>query len=783
MVHSRGLGEDGRSLRRGQRARQLRRSIGNYELLGLLGRGGFSRVYLARHRILSNRPPVALKRLLTPLESQEAYAQFLEEARLLEQLHHEHILPLIDAGVDEEGCPYLVTARAGGGSLRERLHRADGGPLPLEEVLAIIAQIGEALQYAHERGVIHRDLKPENILFTEHGEALLSDFGIALLLGSQSVEQATASGTPAYMAPEQFRGQISRQSDQYALACVAYELCTGRRVFEERDPLVLMYKHTQEEPEPPRCYNLHLPPGVEAAILRGLAKERGARYPDVQSFVAALHAGVGAAAPVDAVEEVATPPTRPLESRRSAAEEVVGSPDPPIIQFSRGRRVSARRPLAAPVPRATDEPPRSPAGRGGAAPSLLLGTQQGGRGRLSRRRQRLMRWLPPLVLLLLLVGGLIMAAYADPAVLGPLASALPFGAPLALVRITPASADLQNQYLITGVTGVADPARREVPARLLSATAQSPSKTVAATGHAQTAGTQAHGTITFSHASGNWETVVAGSTFFNVRGTLSVSVDSTVTLPPADPQHPVSRTVGATVLQPGSVGNLPAGIIKEWYTSTMYAVSGPFTGGQDPQNYIYVQRSDIDDVANPLKAGLLQQARQRFLGQVHSGERLIGPDCSTGVRSDHQVGDHASSVTLTVTATCTGEAYDEQAALRLGDSLLSQEAAKNPGAGYALVGQIVTTISGSAISDARTGRLAITVAVHGIWIYQFTDARRQSLVRLIAGRSEAEARRLLLAQTGVSAAEIQLVRSGGALLPSNPGQITLTLVAPSVRRS
>jgi serine/threonine protein kinase len=281
MTQSRGPGEDGR---------HVRRHIGNYELIRRLGRGGFSTVYLVRHRIFSNRPPVALKRLQTTLESEEARARFIEEARLLEQLRHPHILPLVDAGIDVDGSPYLVTAYASGGSLRERLRRAGGHALPLEEVLAIIAQIGEALQYAHRRGVIHRDLKPENILFTQHGEALLSDFGIALLLGSQSVEQATVSGTPAYMAPEQFRGQVSRQSDQYALACVAYELCTGRRVFEERDALVLMYKHTQEEPEPPRRYNIHLPEVMERAILRGLAKERGARYPDVQSFVAALHA-------------------------------------------------------------------------------------------------------------------------------------------------------------------------------------------------------------------------------------------------------------------------------------------------------------------------------------------------------------------------------------------------------------------------------------------------------------------------------------------------------------
>ncbi|MBX5457771.1 MAG: protein kinase, partial [Thermogemmatispora sp.] len=288
MTRDQGPDEDGHQEITRQQAASAR--IGNYLLLRRLGRGGFSTVYLARHLILQSRPPVALKRLFTPLDSPEIRARFIEEARLLEELHHPHILPLVDAGIDEEGFPYLVTLYAAGGSLRDRLRRASGRPLPLEEALAIVAQVGKALHYAHERGVIHRDLKPENVLFTDHGEALLADFGIAFLLGSRSLEQASVSGTPAYMAPEQFRGQVSRQSDVYALACLAYELTTGHRVFEDHDALVLMYRHTQEEPQPPRVYNPHLPAPIEAAILRGLAKERTDRYADVPSFVRALHA-------------------------------------------------------------------------------------------------------------------------------------------------------------------------------------------------------------------------------------------------------------------------------------------------------------------------------------------------------------------------------------------------------------------------------------------------------------------------------------------------------------
>src|SRR5438105_8774758 len=110
--------------------------------------------------------------------------------------------------------------------------RSAGHPLPLSRVIAIISQIGQALDYAHQKGIIHHDVKPENILFNAKGDALLADFGIALLQETVTRQRATASmGTPMYMAPEHFQGVVSRRSDQYSLACVAYELLTGRPPF------------------------------------------------------------------------------------------------------------------------------------------------------------------------------------------------------------------------------------------------------------------------------------------------------------------------------------------------------------------------------------------------------------------------------------------------------------------------------------------------------------------------------------------------------------------------
>ncbi|WP_084659034.1 serine/threonine-protein kinase, partial [Thermogemmatispora onikobensis] len=803
-----------------------------------LGRGGFSTVYLARHRLLSRWSTVALKRLQTPLDTAEAREEFRNEVRLLERLSHPHILPLLDAGIDQQDCPYLVTPYAEGGSLRQRLRQAAGHPLPLSESLQILAQIGAALQYAHERGIIHRDLKPENILFAADSTALLADFGLALQLGSRSLEAASISGTPAYMAPEQFRGQVGRESDQYALACIAYELCTGRRLFEHRDPVTLMYWHAQRAPQSPRRFNPELPPALEAAILRGLAKERQERYPSVNDFITALLSGA-TAGPVPArtrvslwkgaiwgeeenkeaaqasedqqPEPLEQLPTSRLAAHKGEVEELETPPPPaagpeqqrswqrfPHLRRSQLQRRQQRERLessAAPEP--TGAPPRERASLAALTPPpLILSRSQNAVERVATRhlpppeqspgkrggRRPAAPWsrllLPAVALLVLLLAGGLVMAYSEPAALGPLGTILPFGAPLATVHITPASVLLTRQYLITGVTGTPDPAQRQIQARRLSAMVSSPAKTVQATGHGMTAGTQAHGTITFSRRAGTSFTVAKGTTLSVVQRGLTIETDEDAFLAASLNFQPSIVTVPAHVVQPGTAGNLPAGFIDTFCCSSdlsVKVVNGPFTGGQDPQPYTYVQQSDLDNVVTPLKAGLLQQAQQQFQQQVHSGERVVGPDCSTSTRSNHQVGDHATSVTVSLAVTCGGAAYNQQAALDMATALLRQEAARDPGPAYGLVGQVSSTIVDASLSDPQSGRLIITVKAQGRWTYQFNEAARQRLSQLIAGKAKSVALQLLRRQPGVNQAGISIVRNGGDQLPSNPAFIAITI--------
>jgi serine/threonine protein kinase len=266
-----------------------RLQIGNYRLLKKISTGTSGIVYQGQHNVFDDEPLVAIKILRAPLNSPGEQEGFMREARLLRKLKHKHILPIIDAGTSL-GFPYIVMEYAAGGSLRELLER--NRRFSLQETARLLSQLAAALQYAHDQGVVHRDLKPENILFSAQGEIRLADFGIAVILVSSRTQRSGVGGTPFYMAPEQFEGIISTRGDQYALGCIAYEMLTGRRVFDPSPPtpLALLYHHHKVDPVPPGHYNSSLPLAAEKAILRALAKQRADRFPDVKTFAETLSA-------------------------------------------------------------------------------------------------------------------------------------------------------------------------------------------------------------------------------------------------------------------------------------------------------------------------------------------------------------------------------------------------------------------------------------------------------------------------------------------------------------
>jgi serine/threonine protein kinase/lipoprotein NlpI len=260
-------------------------TIGNYRLVEELAEGAFGRVYRAEHMYLNRI--AAIKLLHTRINTEKERDDFLHEARILELFKHPYILPIIDFGI-QEGTPYLITDFASGGSLRNRLKQARSQPLSLDESLRILRQVAEALHVAHQQKVVHRDLKPENILFHTSGNVLLADFGISTILSTKSIKTTAIIGTPPYMAPEQFKGHVSKASDQYALGCIAYELFAGHQPFTAPDFFSMAIKHMTETPPPPTQFNPHLPAHISQAILKAMAKERQQRFADVLDFVNAL---------------------------------------------------------------------------------------------------------------------------------------------------------------------------------------------------------------------------------------------------------------------------------------------------------------------------------------------------------------------------------------------------------------------------------------------------------------------------------------------------------------
>ncbi len=262
------------------------RKLGDYTLIRPIGEGGMATVYLARQDTPAR--DVAIKVLSTEFAGDaEFLTRFRLEAQTVKLLQHPHILPVYDSG-EEGSYVYLVMRLMMGGTLADEL---DKGPVSLNRARWLIGQIVSALAYAHNRGVIHRDLKPENILLDENGNAYLTDFGIAKMLGGKEHLTRTGHllGTPSYMAPEQWRSQpVDARTDVYALGIILYEMLVGVPAFEADTPYDLMVEHLEKQPSSPVRYHPELPSAVEQVIFKAIAKNPEDRHASAQEFSEAL---------------------------------------------------------------------------------------------------------------------------------------------------------------------------------------------------------------------------------------------------------------------------------------------------------------------------------------------------------------------------------------------------------------------------------------------------------------------------------------------------------------
>lgn len=283
----------------------LNRTVRGYRLLEILGRGGMSIVFLAQ-QLDDPHKQAAIKVLIPPefatsSELSLFEARFLREAQAVHQLHHEHILSVLDYG-EADGFFYMLMPYISGGTLAHVLASATE-PLPLPTIASYLEQLASAIDYSNQQGMVHRDIKPSNVLIDDHHQLYLADFGIVRLFDSSHLVLDDAPktltttgkifGTPAYMAPERFRGEPAEPStDIYSLGILLYQLVTRQTPFEAENALALGLKHLNEVPLPPRALRPDLPEPAEAAILKAIAKRPSERFTSASALSAAFAAGL-----------------------------------------------------------------------------------------------------------------------------------------------------------------------------------------------------------------------------------------------------------------------------------------------------------------------------------------------------------------------------------------------------------------------------------------------------------------------------------------------------------
>ena len=250
-----------------------------YRVEGLLGRGGMGVVYLAEDLRLRRR--VALKLLAPSLAADEAFRErFLAESKLAASLDHPCVVPIYEAG-EADGRLFIAMRYVEGSDLKALLR---DGPLTAERAVRVCAQVADALDFAHERGLVHRDVKPSNVLLDGRDHVYLADFGLTKRLGEPQAVEPGLLGTIDYVAPEQIRGEkVDGRADEYSLGCLLYECLTGEPPFARATDAAVLFAHLEEQPP--------APPGLEVVMQTALAKEPEDRYGTCAELVVAAARG------------------------------------------------------------------------------------------------------------------------------------------------------------------------------------------------------------------------------------------------------------------------------------------------------------------------------------------------------------------------------------------------------------------------------------------------------------------------------------------------------------
>ena len=302
-------------------------TLGKYEIKRTLGRGAMGIVYEGWDPVIARR--VAIKTVKLPdeadPETQEALARFRREAQAAGRLTHPNIVAVFDYG-ETNDVAYIVMEYVDGPTLNTLLDKNER--FALNNAVHVMLDVLAGLQFSHERGVVHRDIKPANVMLTSNGQAKIADFGIARVESSSMTQAGTLLGTPAYMSPEQFMGQVvDARTDIYSSGVLLYQLLTGERPFDG-GMSAIMHKALNTEPPAPSQISVIAPPSFDAVVRRAMAKRPEDRFPSSAAFAEAIRTALASRAEPAVSEDETTLIAAPQEPKPAASASVRTAPGP-----------------------------------------------------------------------------------------------------------------------------------------------------------------------------------------------------------------------------------------------------------------------------------------------------------------------------------------------------------------------------------------------------------------------------------------------------------------------
>ena len=765
------------------------KQLGNYDVIRRIRAGGMGAVYEGRQRTAFDRR-VAIKVILGDYATdRDMRRRFAREAKTIARLHHPHILQLIEFG-DAQGVLYLVMPFIDGGTLTSYLRRN----LPeLSEVSAIYQQLLDAVEYAHEAGLIHRDIKSSNVLLELRRNAppyiYLADFGLVRTMRQDESSQPgkpipleQVPGTPHYMAPEQTLGIVTPLTDIYALGVLLYQMLTGNLPYNDPNEVRVIEMHLHDPIPSPSDQDASIPLELDAVVHKAMAKRPEDRYRNVAELRAAFLAAVSG--PPAAYDEKPDPPVtvNPEEPFQQRNTKILNKrpvePPEPIIMPRRAPRPDSRPPVVA-VREVRERAEKMEKGERVYTTDTIRPLARITEEPQVRRRRSLFPILAAivsLVLIILLVLPRVLGISIVPANIPILGSPL-----VATVYITAQSAPIQNTFLLTASPQVKTPDldAHTIPDRVIKNTA-SDKATIPTTGVQTTPGARASGVLELSNASDTTVTIQRGQQFTTGAG-VSVEVQQSVDVPAQNNGHDGQAHALASVVQPGAAGDIPANALKTTCCNDAITIknTAAFVGGTDPKTTHYVTQADLDGVQATISPRLQQQLSIQTQKQIMKDEVIVGQTDFkvTKVNADHAVNDTVDNVTVSISAEADTTVYKHTVVEQTAMVLLSREAAKTLSAAYQLQDK-PTLVSIPSVQSSKNGIVHLNVTVRGVWVYAFSDQQLQQFRTPIKGATVDLAKTYLKTQTGIANVDIRLP-FGTDHLPDSVDNIAITIAPPS----